>query len=62
MGVKSMKDYLNIFEHYRHDSYAIPLENNLTRIFARILRDNYYVAKRFFDLVDEKLVKAEYAK
>ena len=31
-----MNDYLNVFEHYKQDRYSIPLENNLTRIFARI--------------------------
>lgn len=48
-------NYLNVFEHYRHDATSIPLENNLTRVFARILNDNYYVANSFFNLVNEKL-------
>lgn len=48
-------NYLNVFEHYRHDAASIPLENNLTRVFARILRDNFYVANCFLNLVNEKL-------
>lgn len=51
-----MSRYLNVFEHYKHEA-SIPLENNLTRVFARILNDNYYVASSFFNLIDEKLVK-----
>lgn len=54
-------DHLNIFEHYRHDSYSIPLENNLTRILARILKDNYYFADMFFRLINKKLIKNGYS-
>lgn len=49
-------NYMNLFEHYRHDIASIPLENNLTRIFARILNDNYYVTDAFFRLVNKKLI------
>ena len=47
-------NHLNIFEHYEQKD-SIPLENNLTRIFARILKDNYYVANNFFRLIISKL-------
>ncbi len=55
-----MNDYLNIFEHYRQDSYSIPLENNLTRILARVIKDNYYFADMFFKLIDNKLIEKKY--
>ena len=50
-------NYMNLFEHYRHDVASIPLENNLTRIFARILKHNYYVADAFFRLVNKKMIE-----
>ena len=48
-------NHLNLFEHYNQDNYSIPLENNLTRIFARILQSNYYFADSFYRFVDKKL-------
>lgn len=48
--------HLNIFEHYEDKKNAIPLENNLTRVLARIIKDNSYVSESFFRLINNKLL------
>ena len=52
-------NYLNLFEHYRHEA-SIPLENNLTRILARIIKGNYYVADLLFRLINNRLIESGY--
>ena len=44
---------MNLFEHYTQNG-CIPIENNISRILARILNDNVYIFSSFINKVNEK--------
>lgn len=44
---------MNLFEHYRQEG-CLPIENNISRIFARILKDNMHIFNDFISKVDDK--------
>jgi len=44
---------MNLFEHYTQNG-CIPIENNISRILARILNDNVYIFNSFINKVNEK--------
>lgn len=52
-SIDDLNIHMNLFEHYGDKN--IPLENNITRVFARILNDNVYIFERFIKKIQEKL-------
>lgn len=57
---------MNLFEHYTQNG-CIPIENNISRILARILNDNIYIFNSFINKINEKckvslgVVETEYS-
>lgn len=56
---------MNLFEHYNQTG-CLPIENNISRILARILNDNIYIFNSFINKINEKsdvslgIVESEY--
>ena len=44
---------MNLFEHYSQEG-CLPIENNISRILARILNENVYIFSSFINKINEK--------
>ena len=54
MEMNSMSNIkMNLFEHYSQEG-CLPIENNISRILARILNENVYIFSSFINKINEK--------